>query len=484
MINAIPEKQRALILQGGGALGAYEVGVLIELFNKLKEKDNDDDKPLFDVIAGTSIGAINAAVLVSQVTQIKKNNPNLTIKDCWKNAIDKLEQFWKHISTPTPIHAKFISNGWWWQENNKNIASKEAARKYYSTKQFFTTGVENVFSPPTILYDTKFFDNIQYSPPNNVWYRYNNTPLRESIESIIGKNFSIKTRPYFSDDNSAIEGPRLLVVSVDVDDATAVVFDSYGKLYNKKNNIYEWKTIYGHNNQHIIKYPDGVSIDHVMASATIPIIYDYQEISGRKFWDGAVLSNTPLRELIGKHKSFWQNQINKKKLEEGMWKTEKGSSDNDKIPDLEAYVISIWSSNEPYIPTDHDGVKDRYNDIRYSDRTKYDEKMALFVSDYIELIKQTRNIALNNFKTESEKSKFIKEVDEFLNVEAKSKTRSGKQRKYKELIKGRFELTKIIRIERRDNLDAIYSKFADFTSETIDELIEQGKKDTLEQIKE
>ena len=110
--------------------------------------------------------------------------------------------------------------------------------------------------------------------------------------------------------------------------------------------------------------------------------------------------------------------------------------------------------------------------------------MALFVSDYIELIKQTRNIAINTFKTEDEKSKFIKEVDKFLNVEAKSKTRSGKQRKYKELIKGRFELTKIIRIERKDNLDAIYSKFADFTSETIDELIEQGKKDTLEQIKE
>ena len=34
----IPEKQRALVLQGGGALGAYEAGVLIELFNKLNER--------------------------------------------------------------------------------------------------------------------------------------------------------------------------------------------------------------------------------------------------------------------------------------------------------------------------------------------------------------------------------------------------------------------------------------------------------------
>ena len=53
----------------------------------------------------------------------------------------------------------------------------------------------------------------------------------------------------------------------------------------------------------------------------------------------------------------------KKKLEEGMWKTEKDNFDNDKIPDLEVYVISIWSSKEQNIPSDHDGVKDRYNDM-------------------------------------------------------------------------------------------------------------------------
>ena len=31
----IPDKQRALVLQGGGALGAYEVGVLKVLCEKL-----------------------------------------------------------------------------------------------------------------------------------------------------------------------------------------------------------------------------------------------------------------------------------------------------------------------------------------------------------------------------------------------------------------------------------------------------------------
>lgn len=48
--------QNALVLQGGGALGAYEVGVI----QRLVEVEGLS----FDVVAGVSIGAINAAVLV------------------------------------------------------------------------------------------------------------------------------------------------------------------------------------------------------------------------------------------------------------------------------------------------------------------------------------------------------------------------------------------------------------------------------------
>ena len=54
--NEIPEKQRALVLQGGGALGAYEAGVLNVLCKKIAEESKITDKnhgPLFDVVAGT-----------------------------------------------------------------------------------------------------------------------------------------------------------------------------------------------------------------------------------------------------------------------------------------------------------------------------------------------------------------------------------------------------------------------------------------------
>ena len=67
------------------------------------------------------------------------------------------------------------------------------------------------------------------------------------------------------------------------------------KNYEWKN--YEWKTKYGQkNDEHVIIYNDGITLDHVMASGTIPLTYDYQLIEGRKYWDGGLLSNTPLRE--------------------------------------------------------------------------------------------------------------------------------------------------------------------------------------------
>ena len=67
---------------------------------------------------------------------------------------------------------------------------------------------------------------------------------------------------------------------------------------------------------HIIKYPNGIEWDHLSTTFSRPELYRYptlqDEQSGKKrtFWDGGILSNTPLRELIDRHKDYW---INKKK---------------------------------------------------------------------------------------------------------------------------------------------------------------------------
>lgn len=120
----VPNTQRALVLQGGGALGAYEVGVLKVLCDTLIEGKVNAKKegPLFDIIVGTSVGAMNAAVLISNVV-----NRNKT----WEQSVEVLESFWtdeeKGLSSD-PDYSK-----WWWNDGNKQnfVKSEEAARKYY-----------------------------------------------------------------------------------------------------------------------------------------------------------------------------------------------------------------------------------------------------------------------------------------------------------------------------------------------------------------
>jgi NTE family protein len=71
LINNKSIKQRALVLQGGGTLGAYEVGVVNVLYHWIKKDCNENDN-IFDTIAGTSIGAVNAAIMISSYKRKKE----------------------------------------------------------------------------------------------------------------------------------------------------------------------------------------------------------------------------------------------------------------------------------------------------------------------------------------------------------------------------------------------------------------------------
>src|SRR5689334_25202659 len=102
MVNPFPRIQRALLLQGGGALGAYQAGAFKALYEKIiKDKDRNgdiDNAPLFDIIAGASIEAINAAILVSYFLE---NNT-------WNGAAKRMEISCKYLSTPTPHIAQAL----------------------------------------------------------------------------------------------------------------------------------------------------------------------------------------------------------------------------------------------------------------------------------------------------------------------------------------------------------------------------------------
>jgi NTE family protein len=66
---SLPDGRRvAVVLSGGGANGAYEVGVLKALMNGMSPV-NGYQRLVPDIVTGTSIGAFNAAFLVSQWDQ-------------------------------------------------------------------------------------------------------------------------------------------------------------------------------------------------------------------------------------------------------------------------------------------------------------------------------------------------------------------------------------------------------------------------------
>jgi NTE family protein len=437
-IVRIPKKQRALILQGGVALGAYEAGVLKTLLEKISEEDGDEHEKqggiaLFDIIAGTSAGAINAAILVSYFLNNDKS---------WSGAEKVLEDFWDYISTPTPLLARTYQT-----------ALGESARRYYSAKYFVYEGVQNVFSISALPeIDYRFHDYLPFFNyrPNvnpNIHFFYQNDRLFESLQSRYEgtersyANSRIRTR--FEDGE-----PRLLVIATNVHEGRSATFDSYSG--------------------------DGIDMQHVKASSAFPLYFQYVEIDGHQFCDGGILSNTPLRELIQYHRDFWLDYLEKTSSIADII-----SSDR-KVPDLEIYLINVWPTREENVQLDHDGVKDRRNDILYSDKTEYDQKIALLVSDYVDLVVRLQAIAdeaIDLVQEPTKKNRLREKIKKVLNSNTRSEGRTPRQRrKFEDLITGRFDLVKVVTIERTDDPDNISDKWADFSSETIRQLIDDGER--------
>ncbi len=204
--------QTALVLQGGGALGAFECGVV-----KALEEEN-----IFpDVVAGVSIGAFNGAIIAG--------NP--------RNATKALEAFWKELTVVSPpilpLPPPFL-----WSE------------KTFTTLNILAFGVPNFFKPRWL---PPFFDFVSW--PMKWTSFYDPTAIKDLIPKYV--DFSaLKRSPI-----------RLLISSVNVETAELEVFDSY---------------------------VDNFTPDHVMASGSLPPGFPWTVIDGKPFWDGGIVSNSPL----------------------------------------------------------------------------------------------------------------------------------------------------------------------------------------------
>ena len=415
--DEFPTKQRALIFQGGGALGAYEAGVYRVLYDWISKHIENKDKNVFDIIAGTSIGAINGAIILSHFLEKKNDdvNKSLNASEYWKGSAEKLERFWQDIQTrhfftnlldlsflPWDVfHStnKAMKKNWnsmldlteklmshnihynpFVQESIDLLrfateawdipASSESARRYWTTRIF---GAPNV-AAAIPRWDLKFGDTSygfrfrgeQRRLP--FWWFYPSFSLKESCQNYI--NFPIKR----TDQNKG--DPRFLLVSVDVQSGDTVSFDNYTNKaeYDEYD---EWKKEKEQQqHDHILNYPEGIGWDQLSTTFSMPDLYRYsvledkQSQKKRTFWDGGVLSNTPLRELIGKHREYWTERIGKERLWDGIDDEQNGEK-KVKIPALNVYIADVWPAKlkDDPVPSDNDFVASIKTDLLLLDKT-------------------------------------------------------------------------------------------------------------------
>ncbi|MBC7413366.1 MAG: patatin-like phospholipase family protein [Herminiimonas sp.] len=168
-------KQRiALVLQGGGALGAYQAGV----FQAMHEHDLAPDW-----VVGTSIGAINAALIAG-------NKP--------ADRVARLRQFWDGISHPDAIDMKAV------------LDPARRANTWLATVDAVTRGVKGFFSPRAF----SLFSMGVAVPPDEASF-YDTHELADTLRELVDFDYL-----------HSAEGVRLTVNAVKVTSGQLVSFDS------------------------------------------------------------------------------------------------------------------------------------------------------------------------------------------------------------------------------------------------------------------
>ena len=347
--TGVQASETVLILQGGGSLGAYECGVYKSL-HKHKIK--------FDIVAGTSIGAINATIIACA-----KNDP---IKD--------LESFWLDLAdSVTPPNLPY------------NVRSRFSAM--YSA----------VFGNPNAFFPKWFLPSADYFFPFLWPYLYDKTPLMNTLNKYV--DFKKLREP---------NSPRLIVTSTDIENARPSIFDS--------------------------KYDD-ITADHVLASAGYPFYgISWTRINGRYLWDGTLLNNTPLREVI-----------------------DASPKHNKKV-----YLVDLFPHEQHDLPRNMIEVWHRARDIMHVDKILYTLHMSKLINRQLGLIRNMYEILDKSSLDENSRTKF-----------------SNIQKEYHEIAQERGAIIdQIVRIQRKEDSHFLFED-ADFSITTIKNLMEQGERDTI-----
>jgi NTE family protein len=284
----LPFEVVALLLQGGGALGAYQAGVY-EALSEAGIRPN--------WVAGVSIGAVNAAIIAG-------NPPDARV--------DRLDEFWTQVT----------ADGGWFGGSIQGIdfARGDIMRQLLnqiSAGFAMANGASGFFTARPVL------PWLQPAGAVEATSFYDTSVLRRTLERLV--DFDLVNA-------GAV---RLSLGSVNVRTGNLVYFDT---------------------ETHTIRP------EHVMASGALPPGFPAVEIEGERYWDGGLVSNTPLQWVV----------------------------DSEPRRDTLAFQVDLWSARGTF-PRALLEVMTREKEIRYSSRTragtdqfKYVQKLRHELADLLE----------------------------------------------------------------------------------------------------
>jgi NTE family protein len=409
--------ENVLILQGGGSLGAFGCGVFKTLANSNIK---------LDIIAGTSIGGINAAIIAGSKDA---KHPELLLEQFWLELSESFVDFDKVTLPSSASLPKFIeklllvlpSNNYYYhhhfptasseQENysstttttttnaNERAIKMKQLRSFYSSAIF---GNDKMFKPrwrqETALRDPEYF------APQNWTYMYDLAPLVKTLEKYIDYN---KLKP------NGNPNARLILTAVNVLTADPLTFDSSKQQITSK---------------------------HILATSAYPL-YNFPWIEvedGVYAWDGGLLNNTPLREVI----------------------------DASPVNDKRIFLVENYPKRVNALPKNLPEVYHRARDIMFSDKTVYNVRMSKVITLYLRYIEELYQLI---------------ETLDLTEVDPKQLKRIRK--KYKKYKQERgAEIKDIFYITRDEPFPHMYEN-ADFSPETIKNSIKEGEMKTIQALK-
>lgn len=246
--NSSRKVEHVIVLQGGGSLGAFACGAF-----KAMVKEGIK----IDIASGTSVGAINAAIIAGS----KSDQPE---KD--------LEEFWMELAESSYS----IVPDFFFFDYNQDVGTMSFKRMPAASINSALFGVPKMFVPrwlgggaDPVLKDI-VGQNGSTMMPYRWTYLYDHSPLGKTLEKYIDfskldSNQTLKKSSHYN--------ARLIITCVNVLTAEPMVFDS-AKMR--------------------------IQTRHLLATTAYPAYgFPWVEIEDETYgWDGSLLDNTPVRAVL------------------------------------------------------------------------------------------------------------------------------------------------------------------------------------------